>query len=192
MGKTETTKKTTKTTAIKAATKVPERTTRAAERAAEKKRKKAAQVAAWKREVTEATWVAECKAATKSRAWKDLQAAERAMNALKVVYEEKETVWAKACIDRGELLMKKERNMDAIRQRMGEEWQFACFAKGYDEREEVFTSEGEIEDTNAWDEWKGVATRELWLTDRQEEKAREDKEELDRENAAEEFGTWDM
>ena len=129
----------------------------------------------------------------KRNAWNDLQVAERVMNALKESFEEKEMAWARLCIKRGQLLFEEEPDWEVKKQYWDNNWQFACFAKGYDKKVEVIDSKDEINgNMNAWSEWKHIALREGWLTWDQQEKAGAQEQLAARERMVEEAGNWDL
>ena len=50
---------------------------------------------------------------SKKNAWNNLQVAERAMNALKRIFEEKEMAWTESCIEREQLLFEEEPDWEA-------------------------------------------------------------------------------
>ena len=189
MGKTETTKK---TTASKGAAKVPGRATRASKRATRREEERAAKERAWHRQLHKVMQTTEEKAMIRKNAWNDLQAAERAMNALKKVFKKEEMAWAKACIKRGQLLFEREPDWEAKKQCWDSNWEFACFAKGYDKEEEAIDSDNKIiGDTDAWLEWKAIAAWEGWLMMEQRGMAEEQEHLASMERAAEEAGNWD-
>ena len=101
IGKTEITKK---MTVSKKAAKAPRRATRASERVAREKKERAGEERNQRRHLKEVTQKAEKQKASKRKTWNSLQAAEKAMEALKEVFEEKEMIWARSCIKRGRLL----------------------------------------------------------------------------------------
>ena len=86
------------------------------------------------------------KAMRKESAWENLQAVERVYRVLR-----EETAWARACIKKGQLLFKEEPGWEAERDQQDNNWDFACFAKGYGEADDAFDSDGKINrGTDVW------------------------------------------
>ena len=90
-------------------------------------------------------------------------------------------------------MLERESDWEAKKQHWDSNWEFACFAKGYDKEEEAIASDGKIiGDMDAWSEWKAIAVQEEWLTIEQREMAEEQERLASMERAAEEAGNWDQ
>ena len=97
-----------------------------------------------------------------SSTWQNVLAAENVLCAVKWKHKEKEMAWAKVCIERGEVLLKKSPDFEVLNK--DEEWEYTCFVKDFNKRAEVFLPNGKIDiEIDAWARWRLIAAHEGWL-----------------------------